>query len=200
MTKKILLTLTALVMVLAMMLAFTACTPQGDTTPATEASSASLSVESGADLISQVWAKFTEDQKFAVMGGDMNNLVNGDAGKFDIADTDGLGYTLHFPVASVELIDEAASLVHAMNANTFTAAAVHLKDAKDMDALCDAIKAEVMSTQWMCGFPDGLRIYAVGSDYIVYFIGNTDNITNFAGYITDTFGSDAQLKVEESLE
>ena len=42
-------------------------------------------------------------------------------------------YMLYIPAENVSMIDEAASLIHAMNANTFTGAAFHLTDAGNAD-------------------------------------------------------------------
>ena len=61
-------------------------------------------------------------------------------------------------------VDQAASLVHMMNQNTFTAAAYHCTD--DADALATALRDNIQQRQWMCGFPDKVAVAVVG-EYVV---------------------------------
>ena len=75
------------------------------------------------DVLTKVWDTYKDDEKFAAGGGDANNMVMDGPGKYDVSDVEGLDAQLGFPQASVALIDDAASLVHMMNANTFTAGA-----------------------------------------------------------------------------
>ena len=44
-------------------------------------------------------------------------------------------------------VDQAASLIHMMNQNTFTAAAYHCTD--DADALATALRDNIQQRQWM---------------------------------------------------
>lgn len=156
-------------------------------------------VNASDELLNKVWDCFSEDQKFYVMGGDFTNPVDNAAGIFNIADTDNLTYMLHIPADQVSVINEAASLIHGMNANTFTAAAFHLNDPADADTLAQALKENITNTQWVCGFPDKLAIYIVNGEYVVSAFGSEDNMSNFMTYLVQVYGEDAVLKVEESL-
>lgn len=75
-------------------------------------------------------------------GGDFNeeNMCMDGPGNFGIDDIDALDATLALPADAAELIDNAASLTHMMNANTFTAGAFHLGDAANSDKLVEALK------------------------------------------------------------
>ena len=75
-----------------------------------------------------------------------------------------------------------------MNANTFTAGAFHLADAADADAVVSDIRDNVMSRQWMCGFPDKLVIATLG-DFIVSCYGAEDLVNAFRDKLTAVYSS-----------
>lgn len=138
------------------------------------------SVKSSLELLTTVWSSYEDDDKFPAAGGDMSeeNMTMDGPGKFGIDDTAALDTTLGFPAASAEKIDDAASLVHMMNANTFTCGAFHVKNAGDIADISTAIRDNIMQRQWMCGFPDKLVIVQV-DDYIISFFGEKDIVDTF---------------------
>ena len=156
-------------------------------------------IASSEDLLNQVWDTFAEDEKFAVYGGDFGHLVDGKAGAFDLSDEESLVYSLLIPQENIAMIDGAASLIHAMNANTFTGAAFHVSDTANVQTLVDALKENIMNTQWMCGFPDTLNIFVVNGEYVVSTFGNAEIMENFKTKLTEVFGESAVVMVEESL-
>ena len=164
-----------------------------------EEASVQTPVSSSDELLNKVWDTFGEDQKFPAMGGDFSNPVDNAAGIFNIADVENLTYLLYIPADNVGMIDEAASLIHAMNTNTFTGAAFHLTDAANADALVQALKDNITTTQWMCGFPDKLAIYTVNGEYVVSAFGNAEVMDNFKTKLEEVYGADAVLVVEEDL-
>jgi hypothetical protein len=97
------------------------------------------------------------------------------------------------------MVDEAASLLHMMNANTFTGAAFHLTDAANAQALTDALKSNILSTQWMCGFPDKLLIATVNGEYVVSAFGNAEIMDNFKAKLTEVYGEAAVIVVDENI-
>jgi len=125
-----------------------------------------------------VWASYGEEERFAAAGGDMSeeNMTMDGPGKFSLSDAAALDTTLGFPEAAVDKIDDAASLVHMMNANIFTGAAYRLKDGADMDQFAEEAKANILATQWICGQPDTLLILQVDSKYIITAYGNAEII------------------------
>ncbi len=190
MKKRILFALLAVVMVVAL----AAC--GGNTEKENENK---ITIESPAALINSVWSTFAEEEKFPVMGGDFENMVDGEAGAISIADAEAVNATLHIDETGLSYVREAAALTHAMNANTFTAASYKLADAANAQALVDSLKASITSTQWMCGFPDTLIIYTVADEYVVAAFGNAEAIENFKTKLATVYGENATLSVEESL-
>ena len=98
--------------------------------------------DSALDLLQEVWDEYEDEEKFAVMGGDMENSVSDRPGKFSIEDTENLDYTLALPEKSVDMIDDCASLMHMMNANNFTCGVFHLKDSGNVNKLADDFEGE----------------------------------------------------------
>lgn len=183
----------AVIMAAMLMFAFAAC----DTTKTTQ-----VAEVNPLELLNTVWASYADDEKFAAAGGDMLTEettnwegpaafgVTGDA-------IDGLGATLHFPTESASKLTEAASLMHAMNANTFTCGAFKVADANEMDALVTEIKTTIDGTQWMCGFPEKVLIAKTG-DVIVSVVGNADLVDGFNAKLTAAY-ADTTVVIDEAI-
>ncbi|MBO5896501.1 MAG: hypothetical protein J6Q83_04315 [Clostridia bacterium] len=187
MTKRIL----ALVMAALMVLSFAACGGSK------EDAKNDVQIESSVALLDSIWSTLGEDEKFPVMGGDFSAPVDGGAGAFNLTDKENAVAQLHIAEADIALVSEAATIIHAMNANTFTAAAYRLNEGTDSAAFVASLKDSIVATQWMCGFPDTLVIYTIG-DYVVAAFGNTDAITLFKTKLAAVY-PDAALSVEEPL-
>lgn len=158
--------------------------------PNDSGSSNESSVKSPLELLTTVWNSYGDDDKFPVAGGDMSeeNMTMDAPGKFGVNDTASLDTTFGFPAAFAEKIDDAASLVHMMNANTFTCGAFHVKNAKDTSDISAAIKDNIMQREWICGFPDKLVIMKV-DDYIISFFGENETVDTFKTKLTETYTS-----------
>jgi hypothetical protein len=182
--------ITALFMAVLMVISFAAC---GKTIEATDA----IQIESSVALLDSVWTTFAEEDKFPVMGGDFSAPVDGGAGAFNLTDKENAVAMLHIAEGDIALVSEAATLIHSMNANTFTAAAYRLAEGTDGEAFVTSLKDSIKATQWMCGFPDTLVIYTIG-DYVVAAFGNADAINTFKTKLTAVY-ADATLSVEEPL-
>ncbi len=150
-------------------------------------------------ILTDVWNAFAEEEKFPAMGGDYTTMVDGAPGAFDITKTEDLTAMLYVPADLAGQIDEGASLLHGMNLNTFTGAALHLTDVANAESFTTALKENILGTQWMCGFPDILVIYTVNEEYVVYAFGNVDAIATFKAKVAEVYGDNAVLVAEENL-
>lgn len=157
-----------------------------------------IGVSDAEELLTKVWDAYDESELFPIGGGDYDHTVTDAPGKYDVTKTDDMDAVLGLPKASADLIDDAASIVHMMNANTFTAGAFHLTDAAKQQTLADALKDNIVGRQWMCGFPDTLIVVSVGNEYIVSAFGNADNIEIFKTKLQEIYPT-AKLLYEESL-
>ena len=159
-----------------------------------------VEVADSAEVLNKIWDTYADDEKFFAMGGDFGNPVDNSAGIFNIEDTENLTYALYIPADSVGLIDEAASLIHGMNANTFTSAAFHLKETGNAQTLVDALKENIVNTQWICGFPDKLVIFTInGGEYVISAFGKEEIMENFKTKLMEVYAESASLAVEEKL-
>ena len=179
MKKRILCAVLAVVMVVAL----AACGTNGGS----KEDANKVTIESPVALLDGVWDTFAEDEKFPVMGGDFEAAVNDAAGEFNISDVEAATATLHITEDSLKLVDKVGTITHAMNANTFSAAAYHLADAANAEALVNSLKDSIKSTQWMCGFPDSLLIRAFGDSYVVMAFGVNDAMTPFETHMSAVY-------------
>ena len=131
-----------------------------------------------ADLLSTIYNALAEDQKFPISGGDSENLVMDAPGALSLSKADEWADLTGLPADEADSIDGAASMIHMMNANTFTGAAYHLTKGTDADAFAEAVKQTVLAKQWICGMPDTLLILS-SDDYVITAFGASELIENF---------------------
>lgn len=119
-------------------------------------------------------------------------------GAVSVEDGSQLEYELGFPENFVGKLEDAASLHHMMNVNTFTCGAYGLKDAADSKDVVEAIQANIASRQWMCGFPDELVILTMGR-YVVSVFGLQDLVDGFETHFKTVY-PDAVTAVKVPIE
>ena len=134
-------------------------------------------------ILNTVWASYSEDEKFPAAGGDYSeeNMTDGKPGKVSLEKPSEIEYLLTLPASVIEEADDAASLFHMMNGNTFTCGVLHLKDAGQLDAAAGEVKTYVMNTQWMCGFPDKLVVASLDG-YLISVFGAEDMVDTYEIY------------------
>jgi hypothetical protein len=192
----------ALLLALTMLVAFAGCnttkapeTTEGTkpvettTAPTTEAAPVAASA---LEILETVWAQFGEDEKFFVMGGDFDAMVDGAPGK--VTNTDFMSGNLIVPAEQTANITDAAALTHGMNANTFTGAAYAVADAQ---AFATAMQTAIQGNRWMCGFPEKLVIAEVGG-YVVVLFGHGDAVTPFQTKLTAAYPT-TNVLVDEAI-
>lgn len=148
---------------------------------------AEITIASPSEVINSAWALFSEDEKFPVAGGDFGSgELYEEAAPFSLDNPAELDRLTGFPAAEISKIDSAASMIHMMNTNTFSAGAFHVTAGTDMDALCQSIKDNVLSRRWMCGFPDKVIVAKVG-DYIVCAYGLNETVDPFVAHLSEAY-------------
>lgn len=131
------------------------------------------------DVLNEVVNVYAEEELFSIYGGDQENAVMDAPGRFDISKTEELEASLGLPEELFDDIDDAASMVHMMNANTFTGAVYHLKDSTDLDTFADTVEANILAKQWLCGQPDTLLILNVDGGYVITAYGEAGIMQTF---------------------
>ena len=168
--KKILAIVLALVVVVA---AFAAC--GGEKAPeANEGPTYADAVE----VLTTIFASYAEENKFPIGGGDEANMSFEAPAKYDYTLTDELNAVAKFPVAEAANIADAATAMHAMNANSFTGAAYLLKEGTDVATFAADFKADLDNARWMCGFPEKFVVIQSGK-YVITAYGLAMNIDYF---------------------
>lgn len=181
-----------LAMLLAGAMVFGCVACGGSNTPKVE-------VNDAQELLTKVWETYGEKEKFFAMGGHFEAPVDNGPGTYDITKAEDLEMSYCIPADAIAMVDDAATIMHAMNANTFSAAAYHVTDAANAQTVIDGIKERTLNNQWMCGFPDELIIVTVGEEYIVSAFGAADIVDNFQAKLTEVYGEAAVVSVEENL-
>ena len=181
-----------------MILSLFGCGKKEDVTETPAPEAATVDVADAKELLTNVWGTYTEAELFPIGGGDYENVVMDAPGKYDVSKAEERDSVLGLPQSSAAMIDDAASMMHMMNANTFTCGAYHLTDASKQQAFADALKENIMNRQWMCGFPDTLLIASVGDEYVVSAFGNAEIMETFKTKLTAQYEV-AEVMYEESL-
>ncbi len=158
-----------------------------------------VAVADAQELLTKVWDAHGEDEKFFAMGGHYENPTDGAPGAYDVSKAEDLGVSFCFPAESVSMIDDAATIMHAMNANNFSAAAYHVTDAANVETIVNGIKDNTINNQWMCGFPERLIIVTVGNDYVVSAFGAGDIMSVFESKLTEVYGEAAVIVEDVNL-
>lgn len=178
-----------------MLLSLTACAKTEEQAPAGE----TVEIASALELLNNIWALYGDAEKFSAAGGDMSeeNMTMDAPGKFGVEDAEMLDAMLAVSADTAAKIDDAASLMHMMNANTFTCGAFHAASASDVSAIADAMKESIMNRQWICGFPEKMLIMTIG-DYVVSAFGAADIIETFKTHAQEAY-SGIQIAYEEAI-
>lgn len=156
--------------------------------------------EGALDILTTVWASYGDDEKFPAAGGDFDeaNSVMDGPGRYGIQDTEALDSVFGLPASAADQIDGAASLMHMMNANTFTCGAFHVSNADDVQAVADALKDNILQRQWMCGFPDKLVIIQI-DDYVISAFGKQEPMDTFQSKTLAAY-ENASVLYDEPIE
>ena len=172
----------SVILALTMVLTLTACGSKAaeETVPAQEIPASAL------EVLENIWADYAEEEKFAVIGGSMTAPVDGAPGNYDLTD-ENIIYNLLIPADQLANVTEAASMIHMMNANTFTGAVYKLAEGVTAADFGAAMQTAIQSNQWMCGFPDRLLISAFGDTYVLVAFGVNDAMEPFAQHFNAAY-------------
>ena len=141
---------------------------------------------SALEVLENIWTAYG-DEKFPVMGGNPEGGVMDAPAVWDQAYAEGLYSYLQLTAEDGAAIDEAATLIHMMNANTFTGAVYHLAEGTDVAAFAQTQRDAIQNAQWMCGFPERLVIADMGGQYLLVSYGVADAMEPFVGHLAQAY-------------
>jgi hypothetical protein len=167
-------------------------------TPAVE-----LAYDSAEALLTMIWNAFGDEEKFSVAGGDYEHMVMDAPGKFHLdcsEPADALNAMTHYPVDAFGKLTDAATIMHGMLANNFTAAAFCFANAEDAAAMAETLKNLYPSVQWQCGFPEKFTVITAPGNYVVVAYGLGEYCVDpFIAHVTETIDG-AVVVVDQILE
>lgn len=204
-----------LAFMLAALMAFsmTACAPSmpADTTPSTTPATTptqpstqgttnptSNTQSKSTETLTAIWSSYKEEDRFAAYGGAVENSVADAPGALDMTNTEEITGRYLLPEDQLANVTEAASLVHMMNNNIFTAVVFGLKDNADMQAVAEVLFDNVMNNQWICGQPDKVVIADMGNNQLLMVFGSNEAVEVFKTNMTGVY-ADANILYEENI-
>lgn len=191
--KKIIALLLVLVMAVSL---FAACGSKGGSEKKENGGSDAAVSVGALEAAEAIWAQYDEAERlFPIMGGDGENIVMDAPGA--ISDKENLQYILYVPAEEVINVTEAATMIHAMNANTFSCGVVKLAEGVDLPTFATTMKDALLNNQWMCGFPEKLVIASIGADCVVIAFGVNDAMTPFQAELAAAYANAEVLFAED---
>ena len=188
----------SLVLAAVMVLSMAACNGANNETPDETQAPAANVPGSAREILENIWNAYGEDEKFAVIGGNMEAPVDGAPGNYDMAYAENLTWNLLVPADQLANVDQAATMIHMMNANTFTSGVVHMAAGADAAAFAAAMREAVQSNRWMCGFPETLVIAVIGGEYVLVAFGVNDAMNPFQTHLAEAY-ADAEILYNEPV-
>ena len=179
---------------------FAACSGNGDTTTTTTegTTEAPAVTETSTEILENIWNAVAEESKFFVMGGNVENAVDGKPGEYNMEFAENLTYNLLIPADQLANVEEVGFVQHAMNANSFTAGVVKVNS--DANAFADVMRDAIKNNMWMCGFPDTLVIAAVSDNQILVSFGINDAMNPFVAGLNAAYANAEILYNEPVME
>ena len=172
-----------------------------DTTPEQNGeNNAPLTYQNAHELLAGIWSRHGEDERFPIMGGDYDNVVENAPGAFDITHPDAganIDSLYSFPSEELEQISSAAGMVHGMNANIFTCGAFQVKEGQDPAACAERIKNHILTKQFICGSPEQLTILSLPGNYLISVYGTADAVASFVQKATSSIADTAVIAQQE---
>lgn len=152
---------------------------------------------SAVDVLKMV-SETGKEIEFPYIGGDFEHAKEDEPGIFDIDKKDELP-NLGLPESEFDHIEEAASMMHMMNANIFTSAVYKIKDDVKIDPFVDNVKNELSGRQWLCGAPEKMLIMKVSDEYVLTAFGEEKVLDEFKAKAVKALDG-AKISVEAPIE
>ena len=151
-------------------------------------------------LYNKIWGTYTDDEKFPSGGGDAEHDSDEGPGFFDIEkNKESIQVNTHITDELLKTVtNDAATLMHMMNTNTFSSAIFHLKDASTAESFAKEYEKAVQNTRWMCGFPERVVVLSVG-EYVAVAFGYEDLTSTFKTKCL-AVDSSAKLLIDNAID
>ena len=182
----------SVLLVLTMVLSLAACGNKAaeETTEAVEAPATAV------EILEKTWAEYADSEKFPIAGGNVEAGIMDAPANYDMEYAENMTYNLLVPAEQIGSVAEAASMMHMMNANTFTCGVFRLAEGVSTSDFGAAMQAAVQGNMWMCGFPEQLLIKDIAGTYVLVAFGLNDVMTTFEKHLNEVYPAAATLYSE----
>ena len=161
------------------------------TTPGTSATKS-------AEILAAIWDRFAQEERFAAYGGTVEHSISDAPGDLDLGYTDELIGAYLMPADRLAQLADAAALVHMMNSNIFTAAAVELSSAAQVGSFGESWRDNIRQNRWICGQPDRMVMAVPEQGRIVMAFGSNDAMDLFERYLKEAYPN-ARILYQEAI-
>lgn len=125
------------------------------------------------------------------------DMPKNEPGPLSLDDGGNLQNQTMFPADAVDKIQNAAIFYNLMNMNNGTFSAFKVKNESDISGLADRIKNNILSNQWICGFPERCLIMRT-DDVLICAYGLESSVNAWRNAVNSVYDN-AQTLYEESL-
>ena len=165
-------------------------------------------ISSACDILQKAWDTYEDsdsdnnmyNDKFAVMGGHQESYVLDLPGTYDLSKTSDLERSFCVPTTMAEYVDDVATMMHLMHANTFSTAALHITEDDRVEELVDVLENKLLNQQWLGGSPDKFVIVTIADNYVVVAFGQEEVVDYFKAALLLVYENVADIKVEKNIK
>lgn len=150
-----------------------------------------MPIERAEDILIKVWACYEEENKFTIIGGDMDTMVVGYPAEFNMVAEDEMEGLLGVTSEAAELLDNVASMTDEMNSNDFTVGAFQVIEASDVKTLRESIETALTEKDWSGEQPEKLVVATLEDDYLIVGYGTVKKVDVFMKVLQDA--TDAKI-------
>ena len=140
-----------------------------------------------AELLAAIWDRYGQDERFASYGGTVEHSISDAPGDLDLANTDELTGMYLIPADQLGQLKDAASLVHMMNSNIFTAAMVELSNAGQLGTFAESWRDAIRQNRWICGQPDRMVMAVPEQGRVLMAFGSNDAMDIFETHMKEAY-------------
>ena len=140
----------------------------GDYKPQIDSNSTAL------ELLEPIWMGLGGEHQPAAYGGHFSEEYSSGPATYELTYADELANVLMLPTDKMDSVEDAATVVHLLNANSMTAGVVKLKEGTDVKAFADAVADRITNNQWICGFPEWMSVVQINDNFLFIAYGVYD--------------------------
>ena len=165
----------------------------------TETTGNQTQTQNGAlQILEKIWNSYPEQERFPVIGGDADTMVENGPGNYGLQDTATLNVQLLVPENEAKNITEAAAMFHGMMVNNFSCGVFKVANGVSTGAFADTMQEAVEQARWMCGTPEKELIAVIGDEYVLMAFGLQSVLDTFRAKLIEAY-PDAQIKYEQLI-